>query len=140
MKARLLLLGALVLAATLTACIGAPALPPASSPGLPTDTPGAATHTLTTADSGTTQTLHIGETLVLELSADRRWAEPTVDTTILQVQPGPTPAAGAPARWTYKAAATGQTMLTSQGACLPNPGGPTCASIILYTVTITVTP
>ncbi|HMA37703.1 MAG TPA: hypothetical protein VKY74_24835 [Chloroflexia bacterium] len=119
--------------------------PPAAPPPAPrqtTPTPGAANGDqvlLTNHDSNHTVTLKVGQVLSLQLR-DRQWSAPVVDQTLLQVVPLNVMLPQGLSRWDYRAIAPGQTTLTTEGACPPNPNGPTCMSILLYKVTIVVTP
>ncbi len=120
-------------AATAAATDTAPA--EASTTASPTVEGGALV--ISSTDSEKTFTVQVGQTVSVRLGGSRRWSTPVVNTGILQPLPPPMgPAAGI---WNYRAAAPGQTTLISEGACLPNPGGPTCLSLVLFRVTIIVT-
>ncbi len=100
-------------------------------------TAGGESHLLTNDNNNSSITLHVGDTLLLELR-DRQWSTPKLDNAILGVAPLNITVPQGVTAWKYNALTPGQTELTSDGACLPNPGGPSCMSILVYKVTITV--
>ena len=94
-------------------------------------------HVLTNKDNNSSITLKVGDTLLVELS-DRQWSTPKVDSSILAVAPLNIMVPQGAQAWKYNALAPGQTDLTSEGQCPPNPGGVSCNSVLLYKVTVTV--
>ncbi len=135
----------LLAASVLPACSGAPTLTtPVSVPTVPaaaspTAAPTVVPDVVLTGKEGTTPVaMKVGQVLSVQLS-NRKWSQPAVDTSVLQLLPGGAVNVEGNYRWDYKAIAPGTTTLTSDGACLPNPNGPACMSIIVYKVTITVT-
>jgi hypothetical protein len=143
----LVLFGCLLLAA---GCSGAPNVGVTTPiPDLPTSLPPAPTtaggdaatpaQVLTNTDSGKTVNLKVGQVLSVQLR-DRRWSPPSVNADVLQPQVLNVTVPEGVTRWDYKAVAAGTSTFTTEGSCLSNPGGPNCLSIIVYKLTITVTP
>jgi hypothetical protein len=118
---------------------GTPAPPAPTNAAYPLPGADAQNQAIMEANNGQKITLKVGSTLLVELH-ERKWSMPVVDAKILVVAPLNIAVPQGASAWKYKAVAPGQTTLTTDGACEAYPtGGVTCASIVVYKVSVVVT-